>query len=157
MSDLRIFHAMQRAHAALFRAADRRFRAVEGITASQLAVLFSLAGEDGVPISAIAGQLKMGKSSLTGLIDRMTILDLVRREKNDADARSQLVFIQPRGRRILDRSTRETRAINEALLAPFNADERALIAHFLDHIATNADGIVEDTEPEAETEPEGIS
>lgn len=143
MSDLRVFHLLQRAHGALFRAADRALQAREGVSASQHGVLLLLAQEDGQPISAIAEALKMGKSSLTALIDRMAAARLVRRETDAGDARVQRIFIERGGKAIVARSLGEVKRINAGLLKPFNGAERKTIERFLDHIAANAPSIVE--------------
>lgn len=142
MHQPRVFHLLQKAHAALFRAADKEVRHAEGITATQQAILFSLSIQDGTPISAIAEQLKMGKSSLTGLVDRMTEHALVRRQNNPDDGRVQNIFIEPKGRAIIKRSVSTVRQINAQLLSPFSTDEQQTIARFLEHIAANADTIV---------------
>ena len=137
----RIFHLLQRAHNALFRAADRRLRDI-GLTASQQGVLFVLQQENDLPVSTIATRLAMGKSSLTGLIDRMESKGLVSRTPNASDARSQLVHIEDAGRALADDGGHSTRAFNAALLAPFSASEQATIARFLTHVATHADAVL---------------
>ncbi|MFC3117754.1 MarR family winged helix-turn-helix transcriptional regulator [Jhaorihella thermophila] len=75
----RVFHLLQVAHSALFRAADKRSRRMAGLTTTQIAILLILRKSDGLPISALAAQLAMGKSSLTGLIDRLADKRLVER------------------------------------------------------------------------------
>lgn len=142
MKQPRIFHLIQQAHSALFRAADYALKKSMGLTASQHAVLFFLMKHDGAPISLIADALKMGKSSLTGLIDRMTDKGLVRRRQSAADARSYEVFIENEGRRIVEAALPGARRINAALLEPFSTEERAVIERFLRHVADNADTIV---------------
>lgn len=147
----RIFHLLQKAHSALFRATDKRLREVHGITASQQGVLFILGLKDGQRISAIADALSMGKSSLTGLIDRMEERSLVRRAPHPDDSRSQLVFIEPAGRDIAAATVADTRRINDALLSPFSADEQATIARFLTHVAENGPTLIDETSPLPET------
>ena len=135
---LHVFHALQRAHSALFRAADQFLKREVGLTATQQAVLFVLLKTDGTTISDIADTLCMGKSSLTGLIDRMAASGLVRRAHDDRDARLVRVFLLPAGQDIAQRTLVDTKAANAALLAPFNKQDQAVIARFLDHLATNA-------------------
>ncbi len=147
----RIFHLLQKAHSALFRATDKRLRDVYGLTASQQGVLFVLGMKDGQPISAIAEALSMGKSSLTGLIDRMEEKSLVRRVPHPQDSRSQLVFIEPAGRDITTASLSQTRHLNDALLAPFTPAEQAIIARFLTHVAENGPDLINKTTPLPET------
>ncbi|MEP3224715.1 MAG: MarR family winged helix-turn-helix transcriptional regulator [Parasphingorhabdus sp.] len=151
----RIFHLLQQAHSAVFRAADRFWRQEEGLTATQQGVLFTLSKGEGIPITTIADQLKMGKSSLTGLIDRMTERKLVRRETSAQDGRVQLIFIEPAGVRHVERSVFRVRRYNERLLEAFSPAEQQIIARFLNYVAHNADDIItnipENSEPEIET------
>lgn len=143
MSDIRVFHLLQCAHGSLFRAADRLLQSAEGVSATQHGVLLLLAAKDGQPISAIADELKMGKSSLTGLIDRMASARLVRRQADADDARVQRIFIEKEGRAIVQRSLGEVMRINAELLKPFGAGERKIIERFLIHIAKAAPGIID--------------
>lgn len=139
---LKLFHQMQVASSALFRAADQRTRAEFDLTTTQLAVLFVLSRDDGLPISEIARTLAMGKSSLTGLVDRMCHKGLVRRCPSPEDGRITLVVLQPDGRALLERGIRETRKFNQALLAPFDRAEQDIIQRFLSHLAENAHDII---------------
>lgn len=139
---LKIFHKLQVAHSALFRAADQRTRSQIGLSTTQLAVLFILSRSDGQPISEISKTLAMGKSSLTGLIDRMCDKGLVRRSASPTDGRVTNIYLQPQGQDALGRGREETKRFNEALLAPFSADEQATIERFLTHLAEDADSII---------------
>ena len=138
----KIFKLMQRAHSAIFRASDHALRKSFGLTASQQGVLFLLGARDGAPISEIADQLQMGKSSLTGLIDRMEALGLVERRQSEDDGRRFHVFIAPAGRALVEATLPATKRINNAMLASFSASECAVIERFLNHVADNAFDIV---------------
>ena len=82
----KIFYLMNRAYAALARAADRRTKAEGDVSLAQHGVLFALTLEDGLTVSALAKMLSMGKPSVSGMVDRMVARELVRRER-DAEAR----------------------------------------------------------------------
>ena len=142
MRNPRVFHLIHRAHCAVFRAADQALRECVGLTASQHAVLLVLSQRNGAPITAIAEELNMGKSSLTGLIDRMTAKGLVRREPSAADARSVEIFIEDLGRATVERTKAGIKCMNTALLEPFSSQERAVIQRFLEHVSSNAAAIV---------------
>ncbi|QYJ07469.1 MarR family winged helix-turn-helix transcriptional regulator [Qipengyuania flava] len=142
MSAPRILHLLQMAHSALFRASDLALREHYAIGTAQQAVLFMLRGEDGAPISRLAKQLGMGKSGLTGMIDRMESAGLVRREPNPDDARSFLVFLEPRGCQLSEATLPTTRRVNAALLEPFDAAERATIERFLRRVAHESPALV---------------
>lgn len=136
---LKVFHQLQRAHAALFRAADKALRDEFSLTSTQQAVLFLLLEKDGQPITSLAAQLNMGKSSLTGLIDRMSDKELVRRGGEKADGRVSLIYITPKGRDLAQSSLGRTKAANQYLLHPFNDEEQDIIRRFLNHISDEAE------------------
>lgn len=152
MRQPRVFHLLQRAHTALFRAADHALKTHIGLTTSQQAVLFSLVKNDGAPISQIADQLHMGYSSLTGLVDRMEAKGLLRRQPSETDARSVHVFIEEEGRAIVRSTVPFTKGVNAALLEPFSNDEQAIIEKFLNLVAENASDVVTEHSPSASQE-----
>lgn len=138
----RVFHLLQVAHSALFRAADKRSRQMAGLTTTQIAILLILRTSDGLAISDLAARLAMGKSSLTGLIDRLGGKGLVDRHPCPDDARVTLIRLTEAGRAAAEAALPDTRRHNAALLAPFSIDERAVIRRFLEHLSDNADTII---------------
>lgn len=145
---LRVFHQLQVAHTALFRAADRRTRQSVGLTTSQFAVLFVLSQSDGQPISEIAKRLAMGKSSLTGLVDRMVDRGLVTRRASPSDGRVTNIHLEVSGLQLLARAKQETKHFNSALLSPFSDQEQLVIQRFLTHLVDHADEIINPTTAE---------
>jgi len=139
---LLVFHQLQVAHSALFRAADQRSRNELGLTSAQLSVLIVLSRTDGLPISSIAKALAMGKSSLTGLIDRMCEKGLVRREASAQDGRIIHIHIESSGRQAAQQGIGQTQQYNHELLAPFSIEEQKTIQRFLQHLSENADSII---------------
>lgn len=138
----KIFLLLHAAHAALFRASERNLRTRHAIGTAQQAVLFSLSKDDGLPISQLATQLSMSKSSLTELISRIEASGLVRRAVNPCDARSVLVFLEESGAQIAASTLPDTKRLNDALLQPFDRTERQTIEKFLRHIADCSEQIV---------------
>lgn len=155
MRQVRVFHLLQKARSALFRAVDQSLNHQFGLRATQQAVLFILMERDGAPITDIAEQLQVGKSSLTGLIDRMAERGYLRREQSTADGRSYTIFIEPKGRVLCEQTLPATRRINAALLEPFSDSEQDTIARFLHHVADNAATIVTSETAPPHTEPQG--
>lgn len=139
---MRVFHLIQQAHAALFRASDHAMRTSEGITTAQNAVLLLLTKKDGQKISDLAKQLGMGKSSLTALIQRMEHAALVRRERAPNDERISNIFIEPSGRTIVGKTKSVIKGINAGLLAPFTEKEQETIERFLIHLRENSPAII---------------
>jgi len=139
---LRVFHALQRAHTGLFRAAERLLTAEFDVTAAQLGLVFALQRHDGAPIAAVARELALAPSSMSGLVDRAVARGLVRREPNPEDARSHRLRLEPAGWDLADRAGARVALINRRLLQGYSPEERAAIARFLNDMATNADALV---------------
>lgn len=142
MADLRVFHLLQKAHSALFRAADKRGRQEMDLSTSQMAVLIILLNDGALPATELAAQLSMANSGVTGLVDRLCARGLVSRRPAEADGRSILVCLEPEGQALALRARAETRAYNATLLAPFSPQEREVIQRFLIHLHQNADAII---------------
>lgn len=142
MSKLRIFHQLQAAHAALFRAADHHLRDQIGLGSAQQAILFMLAKKDGLSLGEVAERLHIGKSGLSGLVDRMETAGLVERTPDAEDRRRIGLHLLPAGRELAERSRPITKAINAELLEPFSSKERETIARFLDHVTSHSQGVV---------------
>lgn len=138
----RVFHLMQRAHTALFRAADRQLKQHLGLSTTQQSVLFMLSLNDGQAISTIASELSMSKSSLTGVIDRMVAKGFISRRQAVDDGRVTLVHIETIGQQLVDSSLPRIRQMNTSLLQGFSHEEQNTIERFLRHIDKNADAIV---------------
>lgn len=139
----RIFHMLQQASSALFRAVDGQLKAQEDIVSAHQVILFVLAQEDGLPSAEVAARAGMSRSRLTGLLDTMTAKGLARREQSDDDGRVQRVFITPDGVGIIERTTALTRGLNADLLQPFDEQERESIVAFLRHVLATAQVISE--------------
>ncbi|MEM7413754.1 MAG: MarR family winged helix-turn-helix transcriptional regulator [Myxococcota bacterium] len=135
----RIFHQLHRAHGALFRALDRRLRDSEGIATAHQVILFALAEQDGLPSSEVARRAGHSKSRLTGLVDTLEAQGLVERRTSEEDGRVQLLHATRAGRALIARTVSQTKALNTALLAPFDRKEQETIGAFLEHVRNEAE------------------
>ena len=138
----RVFHLLQRAHAALYRATDRHLARAHDVTATQIGLLFVLSQDDGQTIGAAARELGVALSSLSGLVDRMSARGLVRRGANDEDARSARLWLEPAGRRLAEAAAGEVKLINARILRNYTPQECEIIQRFLTDISANADALV---------------
>ena len=145
MARIPIFHRIQTAYHALFRAADQSLKATHGLTASQYGVLFLLEQRGALLISEIADELKMGRSSLTQLIDRMAEKGYVSRVRNPQDGRSFRIQLEPQGEVMIKQTLPLLKQVNQALLEPFSTKEREVIERFLVNVSLNADVIMKET------------
>lgn len=137
----RIFHMLQQANSALFRAVDGLLKAQEGIVTAHQVILFVLTQEDGLQSADVAKRAGMSRSRLTGLLDTLTAKGLVRREQWIDDGRVQKVFITVEGADIIRRTAALTRDLNADLLGPFDEQERKTITTFLSHVSSTANSI----------------
>lgn len=104
---------------ASFRMALRRFQSfseqaaeAQGVTAQQYQALLALKGENGdqpFTLTLLAQHLLIKHNSAVGLVDRMEQLGLVVRMPSEADRRSVVVSITPRGESLLRRLARTHR------------------------------------------------
>ena len=84
-----------------------------GITYPQYLVLYALWEEDGRSVGAIAQRLALESSTITPLVKRLEVADLVTRERNPADERQVQVRLTPRGSALRE----ECGCLGETLLA----------------------------------------
>src|SRR5438874_6698498 len=88
---------------------DMRMRE-HGLTFAQAAVMSRLWFQDGLTQSQLQEQVGVDASTLTGLLQRMTRQDLVRRHRDAADGRVLRVYLTPRGRALRPELTPEAEA-----------------------------------------------
>lgn len=69
----------------------------DGLTIPQMRLLWSLRDEDGLPVGALAEQLGVNPSTITGHVDRLVRQDLVRREEDPDDRRIVRNFLTETG------------------------------------------------------------
>jgi DNA-binding MarR family transcriptional regulator len=130
----RLFHLMSLAQHRLLKHADVTFGDALGISMTQLGALFILEKNPGASAKQVGETLGINKSAITMLIDRMEHAGLVGREPSDHDRRAVRLFATPAGtakaasaRPILARLTRK-------LTQPFDENEMAVVARFLESI-----------------------
>lgn len=76
------------------------------VTMSQAKVLHIVSLHPGASMSALAGELDVGLSAVSGLVDRLVDHAYLERHEDPSDRRQQLVTITSEGRAVIDR-TRE--------------------------------------------------
>jgi DNA-binding MarR family transcriptional regulator len=140
-SPIRVFHSLQQANSALFRAVDALLKAKAGIVSAHQVILFVLTQDDGLPSAKVAERAGMKPSRLTSLLDTMEAKHLIRREQSMQDGRVQQVFITPDGAAVIKSTASLARDLNADLLAPFDPEQRQTIAAFLDHVSATAEAI----------------
>lgn len=131
-----LIHDVSRLRRTLFD----RWLAPAGITRSQWWVLAFLARGDGMPQTALADELDIGKVALGALVDRLEGGGFVQRRPAPADRRVKLVFLAPKGRALLDTLRLNSRAFNERILAGIADQDIRTAIETLGHIKGNLVG-----------------
>lgn len=73
------------------------------VTMSQAKCLFVVALRPGISMSALASQLQVGLSAVSGLVDRLVDHGYLERHEDPSDRRQQLVTITSAGTGVIDR------------------------------------------------------
>ena len=104
--------------------------AANDLSLTQLRVLAIL--EDHEPrMSELADHLGLDRSSVSGLIDRAVIRDLVQRTADDSDGRSTRVTLTPKGREFAETLSEEVLAQAASLLSALVPARQSQLATLL--------------------------
>ena len=102
------------------------------LTFPQALALSVLGAEGPMPISKLAEKMGSANSTISGIVDRLERLELVRRTRSDLDHR--VIYVEATDRSIEVRNRAKT-GVNEyfgALLDTLKPEEREQIAHALE-------------------------
>ena len=94
------------------------------ITASQALVLLILGEEDKVPAHVLVEKMGITSATVTGLLDRLQNLELIKRLPNPEDGRAILVCLRERGRILSDELRKIGDDANLEFLAAFSPEEQ---------------------------------
>lgn len=99
------------------------------VTRSQWWVLAYLSREDGMTQSQLAEELDLGKVAIGGLIDRLEKTGLIRRQPDDTDRRVNRIFMEPKGKQLINRLRKVSHKMNQQILGgmPDSALEQAAL------------------------------
>jgi DNA-binding MarR family transcriptional regulator len=101
------------------------------LTPVHCGVLNSLYRNDGMSLKALADELSVNASTMTGIIDRMSAKELVERRADPSDRRALAVFLLEKGRDLEDYVTETVYRSNKIFLADFTEEEKATLKKFL--------------------------
>jgi len=131
MSDRRFVYLLNVAQRRLQQWSERQHGRV---TAAQAGVLFSLRPGGGALIGDVARSIGVGASGLSGLVDRMEALDLVKRVHDPKDRRSIRLVLTAQGLAARDVAKARAVAINARLVEGFSDQELDTVARWLSHV-----------------------
>jgi DNA-binding MarR family transcriptional regulator len=118
-----------------------RFRAWAdlGLTTAQLRVMFLMRTTPGVTAGALASRLAVTPPTISGIVDRLVKLDLVRREDDESDRRLVRNFLSDKGEAACSMLQRRSHAyLGHVLAAMDAADIEMLVCAIGKFAETNA-------------------
>jgi DNA-binding MarR family transcriptional regulator len=107
-----------------------------GLTAAQSGLLFVLGQRDGALMGEAGAALDLGPPGISGLVDRMTAANLIRRRADPDDGRAWRLWLTPAGRAALAQSKAGLVEINARLTDGFTEAEIAVVARWLTTMQT---------------------
>jgi MarR family 2-MHQ and catechol resistance regulon transcriptional repressor len=118
-----------------------------GISGSQWGVLRTLhraeqEGQDRLRLTDLAARLLIRSPSISGVVDRMERLGLVRREDDPADLRAKQVVLTVEGRELLDRVLVNHQAQIDKLMSGLNRAEQAQLNALLVKLGRHLNGLL---------------
>lgn len=102
-----------------------------GVTAAQSGLLFVLGRQDGVLMSEAGAALDLGPPGISGLVDRMTAANLIRRRADPDDGRAWRLWLTPAGRAALAQAKAGLVEVNARLTEGFTEAEIDVVARWL--------------------------
>lgn len=107
-----------------------------GVTAAQSGLLFVLGQRDGVSMGEAGAAVDLGPPGISGLVDRMTAANLIRRRADPDDGRAWRLWLTPAGRAALAQSKAGLAEINARLTEGFTEAEIDVVARWLTTMQT---------------------
>jgi DNA-binding MarR family transcriptional regulator len=108
---------------------------------TQLRVLFILHETPGAPAGLLAERLRVTPPTVTGLVDRLVRMGVVRREEDPKDRRLVRNVLTERGQEVLGEVEREGRAFLTQLFECLSTEQLSRVVESLDALAAAADAL----------------
>ena len=109
------------------------------ITPRQFGVLLTLYQQGTLTLTELAGHIRVDRSTLGEMINRMAERSLITKRNNGSDRRSAEVLLAPAGKAVLFEIVNGAAQLQGALLAPLPAEDRA---HFMRCVKLVAEPVV---------------
>lgn len=116
---LHLLHRSSQVAADLFAAAE----GADGLTPRQYVVLAAFAEHDGISQTTVIARSGVDRSTIAGIVKRLTRDGFLRRRRSAADGRAYVVTITPAGRQHLSRAQRSAQHVNRTMLAKLDKSD----------------------------------
>lgn len=115
----------------------------QGLLLPHVSVLATLDEFGPLAQHELADRLGVNRSHLVGYVDELESREAVRRERDPADRRRQVVSLTAAGRTLLARVRTPIEEVQDRFLAALSADERAVLMELLLRLLEHADEAAE--------------
>jgi len=108
-----------------------------GLSGPQYSLLMAVAylqGETGIPVRALARELRVTSAFVTSESERLIERGLLAKRRNPHDSRSTLVTVTPAGRRAIERLVPEVRAVNDLFFGSLSRPAFLQARRFLEQL-----------------------
>ncbi len=127
----RFFYLIAKAQREIERAAQIEFAGL-GLSAAQSGLLFSIGEDENPLLGTLAERLDLVPSAITGLVERMTRIGLVVRERDATDKRAFRLSLTLHGRQVRREAARRVAALNVRAFAGFSAEDLLTAGNILE-------------------------
>lgn len=102
-----------------------------GLTPGQMTVLYTLFKGDGLSITQLSRKVYLDNSTLTGLLDRLTRLNLIYREEQPGDRRTYVIYLTDEAKKLEEPIRQTMAAVAEKMLSGISEEELAVFRKVL--------------------------
>ncbi|MCW5713567.1 MAG: winged helix-turn-helix transcriptional regulator [Bauldia sp.] len=118
-----------------------------GIHAGQEGILLALGTDDGRSMSELAGTLGVQPPTITKMVGRLAANGYVQRRSSETDGRQAIVFLTPRGKKILAEIDGAVASVEATALDGIDGKDGRKLLRMLRRVAKNL-GHPDDAEPD---------
>jgi len=108
------------------------------LTAAQAMVLNFLGLEDSIASKTLAERAGLDGATLTGILDRMELTGLIRRQRHSRDRRAILIYLTDEGRALLPELRKKLAKANQDFLTGLSEQEQSELRRLLRAVRNNA-------------------
>jgi DNA-binding MarR family transcriptional regulator len=118
-----------------------------GLRKAEFSLLMLLLANGATPAKRLARTLRLSAPAFTMLIDRMQDKQWLRRERNPADRRSQLIVLAPEGQTLARHAQAASKSMESGLQRRLSRAERAMLIELLVKLAGHREEADDGTAP----------
>jgi MarR family transcriptional regulator, temperature-dependent positive regulator of motility len=127
-----LIRVSQQVHYSLWQSGD-----VNGLTSPQFAVLHVLAHEDPLDQTTLGERASLDRTTVASIVTRLVRRGYLARERDQVDARRNLVTLTEVGRAAHEVALRGAYEINERLLLAISDEDRQALVRILSKVIAN--------------------